>query len=132
MRSFTGSFAIRHKVTKDADHGIMITVAPNFVEAAKVAGKSCDENANLSEVLQRLIAAAASQKTGINKWSLYIPGVNETIPKGNHILPLSKVMAFLKSNEADKCTLTLGMGKFEPQLLLVGTVTGTKSGPTLF
>ena len=80
-----------------------------------------DFNASESEeILETMISGAKSNKAGIDRWTLYIPEVSQTLARDSKQIPLAKVTKALK--DGHEPTLTVGKwGK--PRIVLAAPVT---------
>jgi len=73
-----------------------------------------------TELLETMISGAKDAKAGIDRWSLYIPEVSQTLARDAKQVPLAKVSKALK--DGHEPTLTVGKwGK--PRLVLAAPVT---------
>jgi hypothetical protein len=105
--SYEGTFRIRYH----ADKGI--TLDRGNEQSTLTA-------ADVNKAMEIMVDNATKLKCGFDRWSLYIPGVNETLGKDDKQLPLSKVKAALK--EADN-VVELHRGKFAKPKMVIGKET---------
>jgi hypothetical protein len=105
--SYEGTFRIRHH----ADKGITLDrgIAGSTLTAADV---------NLA--MDKMLEAASSLKCGFDRWTLYIPGVNEKLGKDDKQVSAAKVKAALK--EAGN-VVELHRGKYGIPKMVIGKET---------
>jgi hypothetical protein len=91
MRNFEGTLRVR----LHADKGI--TLERGVKESTLTA-------ADVGQIATIMVEAATKHKVGIDRWSLYIPEINEKLSKDDKTLPVAKVVAAL-NNPGNEVTL---------------------------
>ena len=111
MRNFEGTLRIR----LHADKGI--TLDRGVKESTLTAGDA-------AQIAVIMVEAAANNKVGIDRWSLYIPEVSEKLAKDDKQLPVAKVTAALKNPNNE---VTISAAKFGlPRMVIAPKVTTVK------
>ena len=114
MRNYEGTFRIRFNSEKP-QRGVYIErgVSTSTLTAADV-----------NRALELMMEHAAKNKCGIDRWSLYIPEINDNMKPEETQVPVSKVKAFLKDPSKEVRLVAANWGK--PRINIVGKVTSTK------
>jgi hypothetical protein len=77
--------------------------------------------ADAEKILALAIVAAEERKVGFDRWTFYIPGVNQKLARDDQALPLKDVVEALKAGKKPKVRL----GNYaKPQIVI-----GDESGP---
>lgn len=109
MAQFEGSIRIRNH----ADKGIMLDIGTETSTLTAV---------DAVEILTTAVAAADQYKTGLDRWSFYIPEVAVKLPKGQAQMSVAQVKDALKNGNVP----TLNKGKWgKPVLVVAQPVTST-------
>jgi hypothetical protein len=109
--SYEGTFRIRHH----ADKGITLD---RGISTSTLTAADADS------ALQLMLEHAANLKCGFDRWTLYIPGVNEKLSKDDKQISVAKVKAALK--EAGN-VVELHRGNFGvPKMVIAAPTTTTK------
>jgi hypothetical protein len=80
--------------------------------------------ADADKIASLMVDAAKQHKVGIDRWSFYIPEVNQKLATDDKHVPLSKAQAAIKD---DGYSVALGVGNWgSPKLIVAPKVTSTK------
>lgn len=101
MRHFEGTVRVRIHPTK----GLTLDKG--------VSGSTLTA-ADAGEILAKSLEAAAAHKVGFDRWSFYIPGVNEKLPKEQATIPLATVLKHAKGIEP-----RIRLGKFAKPVMVI-------------
>lgn len=100
-------------IINHADKGIALTKArKSSPEAAKFTAESVEKITDLA------IKAAVKHKTGLCRYSFYIPGVNEKLPKDARQIPVAKVKAALADSDNTPLLLCQKRFRSNPQVVI--------------
>ena len=109
--SYEGTFRIRHH----ADKGITLD---RGIAASTLTAADADK------ALEVMLENATKLKCGFDRWTLYIPGVNEKLAKGDKQISVAKVKAALKE---DGNVVELHRGKYGlPKMVISAPTVVTK------
>ena len=111
MRSYEGTFRIR----LHADKGITVD---RGVQGSKLTA------ADVNDAVQLMIEHATANKCGIDRWAMYIPGVNEKLSKDATQLTVASVKKAVKDPENEVTLQAARWGK--PRIVIAPKVTVTK------